>query len=187
MTKSQSVTGWYDNFFANWPGAQVGGKPSNELLATAFNLGCKKHGKQSLANAMALRPNGVTGGEIVIACGAPQLNKMRGFIADKLVARIPMADRNGQGVYKLELTDKGKAKVAAAVTDKPADKRPAKVSAKSATKAKRKAKVKAKLVEPENEQAKPSIAETFKAEVTESLKAMADTALGVGHTDNATN
>jgi hypothetical protein len=79
-------------------------------------------------------PEGVTNAQIVIACGAPQLNKMRGFITDALLKRLPVpAAANGHQVYKLELTAKGlqrikqaearaakQAEAGTADTDKPA-------------------------------------------------------------------
>ena len=57
--------------------------------------------------------DGVTGAQIVMACGAPQLNKMRGFITDALLKREAVAPAaNGHTVYKLALTPRGTAKVA---------------------------------------------------------------------------
>jgi hypothetical protein len=59
---------------------------------------------------MGLRDCGVTGSQIVIACGAPQLNKLRGYVADAKLKRLPTPPAvNGHTVYKLELTAKGKA------------------------------------------------------------------------------
>lgn len=119
-----------------WNAKQAGPKPTAEMITTYHRLGAR-HGLQCLAGAMALRPDGVTGSEIVMACGNPQLNKMRGFVADALVKQVNMPKRNGHQVYKLELTAKGKARIErtakleaeklAAGEVKPADK-PAKVS-----------------------------------------------------------
>jgi hypothetical protein len=89
----------------------LGPKPTAEQIMTYARLGAR-HGKQCFAGAMALRELGVTGSEIVIACGAPQLNKMRGFIADALVKRVPLGKRNGNEIYKLVLTPKGEKRIA---------------------------------------------------------------------------
>jgi len=114
MTKANNVTGWYGSFFKNWAVKLMGAQPTADQLATIHYLGARP-GKQALANAMALRDGGVTGSQIVMACGAPQLNKMRGFVADGLAKfeAVPAAD-NGHKVYKLNLTPKGLAKVAKA-------------------------------------------------------------------------
>jgi hypothetical protein len=101
------VTNWYSNVFKNWQVKTLGPKPTAEQLANIHCLGARP-GKQALANAMALRDCGVTNGQIIIACGAPQLNKMRGFITDGLLKRLPVApSAEGHTVYKLELTQKG--------------------------------------------------------------------------------
>lgn len=143
-------TNWYGNVFKSWNIKHLGAKPTAEMLATIHGLQARP-GKQALACAMALRDCGVTAGQIVMACGAPQLNKMRGFITDALLKRLPVApSAEGHTVYKLELTAKGKQRVertakaleakAAAGEADTADKP---VKAKAAVKAARKAKVKA--------------------------------------------
>lgn len=102
-----------------WP-KQAGTKPSGELLATVMALGAR-HGKQCMANAMYLRPEGATSGQVVMVCGAPQLNKMRAF--NKAGYVKPVAEpKNGAGhvVYHIALTAKGEAKVAR-VAAAPAD------------------------------------------------------------------
>ena len=147
-------TNWYANVFKNWNGKALGPKPTAEMLASIHGLGARP-GKQALAISMGLRDCGVTGSQIVIACGAPQLNKMRGFIADALLKRVPVAPSGeGHTVYKLELTPKGnkrieatKAKLAAAEAagkaeggDKPKGK---KAAGKAAGKPKGKGKAKA--------------------------------------------
>lgn len=108
----------YDDQFKVWQAAGnsklLGPRPTAENLVTYHRLGAR-HGKQCFAGAMALREAGVTGSEIVIACGAPQLNKMRGFIADALVKRVPLGKRNGNEIYKLVLTPKGEKRIATAV------------------------------------------------------------------------
>jgi hypothetical protein len=107
MTNQNEVLAAYAVFFKNWQVKLLGAKPTTEQLDQYHKLGAR-HGKQCLAGAMALRPDGVTGSEIVIACGAPQLNKMRGLIADAFVKRLPDGgSRNGHQVYKLVLTPKG--------------------------------------------------------------------------------
>ena len=102
---SNSTLNAYAEQFKVWPSKFVGAKPTAEQLETYNKLGAR-HGLQCLAGAMALRENGVTGAEIVMACGNPQLNKMRGFITDALVKRVPMPKRNGHEVYKLVVTPK---------------------------------------------------------------------------------
>ena len=91
-----------------------------------------------LANAMALRPQGVTGSEIVIACGAPQLNRMRGLVSDGVFKREPHDPRNGHTVYKMVLTPKGEKAVAKAESAPAPDTGDAKVKPAKVTKAKRK-------------------------------------------------
>lgn len=112
MTKQlNNATGWYTNVFKHWPTKLVGPQPNAAQLDTIHLLGARP-GKQALANAMALRDGGVTGAQIVMACGAPQLNKMRGFVTDGLMKfeATPPAD-NGHKVYKLIVTAKGTARI----------------------------------------------------------------------------
>lgn len=141
MSKSNEVANWYGSVFKSWQVKQLGPKPTAEQLASIHGLGARP-GKQALASAMALRDCGVTAGQIVIACGAPQLNKMRGFITDALLKRLPVSpSAEGHTVYKLELTAKGKQRVdrneklaaeKAAEGDKPkAEKTAAKAPAKA--------------------------------------------------------
>lgn len=114
MTTS-NVNDWYSTAFKSWQGKLVGPKPTADQLTTVHRLQARP-GKQALAIAMGLRDCGVTGSQIVIACGAPQLNKMRGFIDDKLLKRLPAApDAKHHTVYKLELTAKGQARIDAAI------------------------------------------------------------------------
>jgi hypothetical protein len=122
--------------FANWQNKLVGRKPTAGELATIHGLGARP-GKQALASAMAMRECGVTGAQIVMACGAPQLNKMRGFITDGLLKREAASLSNeGHTVYKLALTSKGAAKVKAAAEKPAADTEAKPAKAKSARKAK---------------------------------------------------
>lgn len=111
MTDNSKVTSHYADVFKVWQAALVGPKPTAEMLTNVHRLGLRP-GKQALANAMACRDKGVTAGQIVIACGAPQLNKMRDLITDALVKRVAVPKTpEGHTVYKLELTAKGKARI----------------------------------------------------------------------------
>lgn len=123
---SKDITGHYADTFKGWDSKHLGGKPTAKDLDSIHKLGARP-GKQALANAMALRPQGVTGAEIVIACGAPQLNKMRGFITDGLLKREAVPPRNGHTVYKLTLTAKGASRVKGAEKDKAPKAKKAKV------------------------------------------------------------
>ena len=106
---------WYGNVFKTWQTKLLGPKPTDEQLANIHNLGARP-GKQALAIAMGLRDDGVTGAQIQIACGAPQLNKMRGFITDALLKRLPATPGdNGHTVYKLAVTPKGNQRIERAV------------------------------------------------------------------------
>jgi len=116
---SKDITGTYGDTFKAWDAKRLGAKPTASDLDTIHKLGARP-GKQALANAMALRATGVTGSEIVMACGAPQLNKMRGFITDGLLKREALPPRNGHTVYKVTLTAKGANRIkAAAVKEAP--------------------------------------------------------------------
>ncbi len=112
MSNTTNHAGPYATFFKSWAANLLGPKPTAEMFSTVHGLGLRP-GKQALANAMALRDKGVTAGQIVIACGAPQLNKMRDLITDAYVKRNMSVPKTPEGhtVYKLELTAKGKAKV----------------------------------------------------------------------------
>jgi hypothetical protein len=73
-----------------------------------------------LAIALMLRDGGVTGAQIVMACGAPQLNKMRDHVAKGYAKRVPISnDAAGHTVYKLALTVRGENKVKAANAEAP--------------------------------------------------------------------
>lgn len=151
MSNSNQVTNWYGDVFKAWPAKLVGNKPTAEMLQAIHGLKARP-GKQALACAMGLRPEGVTAAQIVIACGAPQLNKMRGFITDALLKRLPVAPtENGHTVYKLEVTAKGKQRIArteaeAAKADAEGE-GTAKAPAKAKGKAKAKKAAKAKVTE----------------------------------------
>lgn len=140
----------YTDFFKKWQGAGMlkllGPKPTVDQLATVHGLGARP-GKQAFAIAMSLRDCGVTGGQIVIACGAPQLNKMRGYVIDALLRELPAPMFEGQKVYKHEVTPKGRQRIerfvkaqaaATAAGDVEQPKAPAKAKAKKRTSAPRK-------------------------------------------------
>ena len=128
MTKQTNAAGWYGGFFKAWQVKLLGPKPTEAMLDTIHKLGARP-GKQALANAMALRDCGVTGSQIVIACGAPQLNKMRGFITDGLLKREAVPAAGNHTVYKLTLTAKGAARTKAAEAKSANVAKPAKVKA----------------------------------------------------------
>lgn len=107
---SKDIIGHYTDFFKNWDLKRFGPKPTAKDLDIIHRLGARP-GKQALANAMALRPNGVTGSEIVMVCGAPQLNKMRGFVTDGLLKREAFPPRDNHTVYKMTVTAKGQTRV----------------------------------------------------------------------------
>ena len=114
MAKTETnATTFYANVFKAWPKA-CGAKPDAAMLDTVHKL-CAEPGKQALALALMLRPEGVSGAQIVMACGAPQLNKMRETCTRGLAKRLPApATETGHTVYKLALTAKGETKVAKA-------------------------------------------------------------------------
>lgn len=112
MTNSANVNAstHYTNLFKSW-GKPYGAKPDAASLDTVHKLGARP-GKQALAIAMGMRDSGVTGSQIIMACSAPQFNKMRGFITDGLLKREPASKTDeGHTVYKLTLTAKGKQRV----------------------------------------------------------------------------
>ena len=157
------ATNWYAGSFKNWSIKALGAKPTADQLEAIHLLGLRP-GKQALANAMALRPEGVTNAQIIQACGNPQLNRMRGLIADKLVKRepVPMTG-NGHTVYKLVLTPKGEQRISkareriAAAELEGAGEVPAKPVKKAAGKPKAKGAPKApKAEKPASEPAKPA-------------------------------
>src|SRR5690348_1544977 len=127
MSKQLNTATHYAKFFKAWPVKQVGRKPTEAELATVHAFA--RPGKQALALALMLRESGVTGAQIVMACGAPQLNKMRDTVAKGLAKRLPAPmTAEGHTVYRLALTAKGTAKVAKANEPAQADK-PAKAKA----------------------------------------------------------
>jgi hypothetical protein len=120
---------------------------------------------------MALRDCGVTGAQIVMACGAPQLNKMRGFITDGLLKRLPVAPSSeGHTVYRLEVTTKGTKRIegngkraAEAEAKGEGETKPKATSkAKGASKPKTKAKATSKAKGASKAKAKPAVSEADK-------------------------
>lgn len=151
MTANTNATGWYGQVFKAWQVKALGAKPTAEQLATIHALGARP-GKQALAIAMASRDSGVSGAQIVMACGAPQLNKMRGMIASGVLKRDAVGPNElGHSVYKVTLTAKGTAAIkrASEAAEKAALKGDAvPVKKAKAKKAASKAKGKAKPVVP---------------------------------------
>lgn len=144
---STNATNAYAAFFKGWNAKVLGPKPTAEQLDTIHKLGARP-GKQALANAMFLRDGGATAAQIVMACGAPQLNKMRELVARKLVKRdmnMALTDA-GHTVYKITLAAAGEKALAKAAEAAKAD-----ASAKPA-KAPRKRKVKADAPQAEAQQ-----------------------------------
>lgn len=113
MSNSNNAATHYAETFKGWSGEKaklLGAKPTAELLDQVHKLGARP-GKQALAIAMGLREAGITAAQMQIACGAPQLNKMRGFITDAFLKRVAAPKADGHTVYKLELTAKGKQRI----------------------------------------------------------------------------
>jgi hypothetical protein len=111
MTAHNDALNAYKPLFANWQAKVVGSKPTAEVLAKVHGLGLRP-GKQAIACAMALRDEGVTGPQIVMVCGAPQLNRMRGLISGGLFKRVVVpANEQGHTVYKCSVTPKGEAEI----------------------------------------------------------------------------
>ena len=111
MTDIQTHLKPYATLLKGWHEKQLGPRPTAELLSTVHALGLRP-GKQALANAMALRTDGVTGAQIVMATGAPQLNRMKGLIAAGDFKRAMVApNEQGHTVYKVTLTPKGEARI----------------------------------------------------------------------------
>ena len=107
----KTVLAAYAPFFAAWQPKVMGSKPTAEMLTKVHGLGLRP-GKQALANAMSLRDEGVTGPQIVMVCGAPQLNRMRGLISGGLFKRsVVAANELGHTVYKCTVTPKGEAEI----------------------------------------------------------------------------
>ena len=107
----KTVLAAYLPMFKVWQANVMGSKPTADLLTKVHGLGLRP-GKQAIACAMALRTEGVTGPQIVMVCGAPQLNRMRGLISGGLFKRaVVAANEQGHTVYKCTVTPKGEAEI----------------------------------------------------------------------------
>ena len=104
MTNDHST--FYANFFKAWQKG-YGSKPTALMFEQVHGLGCRP-GKQALAAAMGLRPEGVTNAQVLLACGNPQNNKRGGLVADGYLKRdmVPNSPE-GHTVYKYTVTPKG--------------------------------------------------------------------------------
>src|ERR1700744_397429 len=111
MTKA-IVNDWYGVTLKAWQVKLYGPKPTLEMLAKVQKLGLRA-GKQAMVNAMYLRDGGATSPQVVMVCGAPQLNKMRDLVADALVKRDMSVGKTAEGhqIYKLTLTPKGNQRI----------------------------------------------------------------------------
>lgn len=132
MSKHADV---YAAMFKAWPKA-AGIKPTADALASVHALGLRP-GKQAMANAMYLRPEGASQAQVVMVCGAPQNNKRTELCAVKKVARLidltgkpcgahsTVRNEAGHTVYRIELTALGnKAVTKAATADAPKPDKP---------------------------------------------------------------
>ena len=158
-----TVLASYASLFSNWQANVVGPKPTAEMLEKVEGLGLRP-GLQALACAMSLRADGVTGKQIVIACGAPQLNRMRGLVAEGMF-KWHATPRNGEGhtVYKHTVTPKGEAEI----------KRIAKVKANSVASPKAPTKAPAKVAKVSRKANAAKAAEAAKAVATPAVAASA--------------
>lgn len=118
MAKHDNVTGWYSTVLKGWQSKLLGPKVTAAELAAAHALGCRP-GKQALAMAMYLRPQGASDGQVKAACiiqwgsSGSHHNKRRDIVAAKFVRDVPTVnDAQGHKVYAIALTDKGNKVVA---------------------------------------------------------------------------
>lgn len=139
-------TAWATPYFKQWL-ARLGSKPTAAQLATAAAFAKRAPGHEAMALAMALRDEGVTGSQVLIACGAPQNNHRTKLITAGFFKREATGKVDGHTVYKITLTKRGEAAVTkreavtaadAAMGDKPVTVK-AKAKAKPANKRKAKA------------------------------------------------
>lgn len=106
------------NGLKGWPSKQAGSKPTEAMLDTAHTFG--RVGKQSLAFAMTLRPEGATDGQQKAACitlwgnSGSHHNHRRKLEASGYFKRDMTRAHNeaGHTVYAYTLTPKGEAKAA---------------------------------------------------------------------------
>lgn len=144
---------WYADTFKAWPTKVAGAKPTADMLKAAHVFG--KPGKQSLALAMAMRDGGVTAPQIEAVCERPQNNHRKRVIKLGYFTRVPTPADGTYTVYKISLTDKGKARLASGdgMTKAPAEKpvKPAKAKPVKKARKPKAVKVEAAPVEPVNE------------------------------------
>jgi len=134
-----SIREFYKPMFRSWQAKHLGPQPTDEMLERAHAFG--RPGKQSLALAMTMRPEGATAGQIVQACGAPQNNHRRHVVEKGWFKREPAsASAEGHTVYKVTLSKKGEAKLATVTAKAAADADKAGEAPVKATKGKVKAK-----------------------------------------------
>ncbi len=94
----------YAGFFKGWQIKSTGPKPTAAQLVTSEALGARQGSKVAMALAMYQRPQGATQGQVFMACGGPQLNKLRGLITAGKVSRVSMPNNAaGHTVYKMVL------------------------------------------------------------------------------------
>lgn len=126
------VTATYAVALKGWQTKVMGSKVTAEQLTAAHALGCRP-GKQALANAMYLRADGATDGQVKAACiaqwgGAGSQHNKRTDLANAKLVKVTKSKPGTHTVYAMTLTPKGEAMVKAG--DTPAE---------PAAKAKRKA------------------------------------------------
>ena len=191
MTKSKvDATAWYTHTYlagvepdhtSGWL-KSLGSKPTAAMLEVAHYFSPQGPGKQAFALALALRPEGVTRGQIsALFQGHQQSNHRKAQIDagyfDRLPHSVPGVDQSK--CYKLELTDTGKAFIERRQADQAAKQAAvqAKLEAKGKVKPEAKPVAKPKPVKPEPvkplqvKAAKPSSAQRRKA-ATKALPAV---------------
>jgi hypothetical protein len=99
-------TAFYATAFKSWQKG-YGSKPTGTMFEHVHGLGCRP-GKQALATAMGLRPEGVTNPQVLLVCGNPQNNKRAGLVYDGYLKREAVPNSpEGHTVYKYTVTPKG--------------------------------------------------------------------------------
>jgi hypothetical protein len=106
-------TAFYATAFKSWQKG-YGSKPTSTMFEQVHGLGCRP-GKQALAAAMGLRPEGTTNAQVLLVCGNPQNNKRGGLVADGYLKREAVPNSpEGHTVYKYTVTPKGLKRVESA-------------------------------------------------------------------------
>ena len=139
---------WFDAKLAAWPTELAGPKPSKAMLEVPLAFG-KRQGIEALSIAMALRKNGYTVAEYLIASGANGAahNCRKAFIKQGLLEVKQTSGNDGSGKtyrYTCTVTPKGQAVIDAAKAKPAPHTEAAKVTKPKKVKAK-----KAKVTEPE--------------------------------------